>query len=86
MIQGWLEDALGLDISLARSRVLIGAAGAAAKLLEAEREGAGRSGAQRRSVTALVRWCGRRTIPFDAVLPHSARLDPRHSRPGGQIP
>ena len=31
-------DALGLDNSLARSKVLIGAAGAAAKLLEAERE------------------------------------------------
>jgi len=31
-------DVLGLDNSLARSKVLIGAAGAAAKLLEAERE------------------------------------------------
>ena len=31
-------DALGLDNSLARSKVLIGAAGAAAKLLEADRE------------------------------------------------
>jgi hypothetical protein len=31
-------DALGLDNSLARSKVLIGAVGAAAKLLEAERE------------------------------------------------
>ncbi len=31
-------DALGLDDSLARSKVLIGAAGTAVKLLEAERE------------------------------------------------
>ncbi len=31
-------DALGLDNTLARSSVLIGAVGAAAKLLEAERE------------------------------------------------
>ena len=31
-------DALGLDKALARSKVLIGAASAAAKLLEAERE------------------------------------------------
>jgi hypothetical protein len=31
-------DALGLDNSIARSKVLIGAVGAAAKLLEAERE------------------------------------------------
>jgi hypothetical protein len=37
-------DALGLDNSLARSKVLIGAARAAAKLLEAEREGWGWKG------------------------------------------
>ena len=31
-------DALGLDNTIAKSKVLVGAAGAAAKLLEAERE------------------------------------------------
>lgn len=42
-------DALGLDNSLARSKVLIWAAGPAAKLLEAEREASfsGRKGRRR---------------------------------------
>ncbi len=38
MLEIAVLDALGLDNLLARSKALIGAAGAAAKLLEAERE------------------------------------------------